>query len=216
VLTLERELLSDALQARLRTGAWKATNMRLIERALTAGDKVVEVGSGFGYCTQVIARQAAPGGVVVGFEPNPLLYQIANQRNEDSPGTLILPVAVGTERGMCRIDGPQREPWRCTITPDPNGRIHMHSLTSDILGGTTKFTALVMDAEGAEHDLLTVDVAKLGIKTIICEVHGTDADVSLLVDRMRGCGWRLEAKSKRDSWDNVCVWWTRKKRKAKP
>lgn len=210
MLTLEREILSDELQTRLRTGAWKANNIRMIERALRPGDHVVEIGSGLGYCTQVIARTVNPGGVVVGFEPNPLLYEIASRRNADSPATLVLPVAVGVERGMCRIDGPRREPWRCTITPDKQGRIHMHGLATDVLNGKNHFRALVMDAEGAEHDLLPgVPVADHGIETIICEVHGTDTDVRYLCEYMASDGWQQKARSRRDSWDNVCVWWTR-------
>lgn len=213
--TLEREILPDELRERLRTGAWKANNIRLLEQALTAGDKVVEIGSGLGVCTQVIARLVAPDGVVIGFEPNPILYQIAQRRTEDAEHTIIIPAAVGLTRTMCSISGPQREPWRCELLPDPVGRVPMHSLATDVLGGTTTYNALVLDAEGAEHSLLRVDVASLGIKTVVCEVHGDDRDVKDACALMADAGWKIEARTRRDSWDNVSVWWTRKKERKR-
>jgi len=77
----------------------------LFQRFIGSGSVVLDIGANIGAHTVPLAQLVGDGGVVVAFEPQPVLHQIlsANLVINSIPNALTYAMALGNEEGECLI-----------------------------------------------------------------------------------------------------------------
>ena len=79
--------------------------LSLLSQFVGAGDIVLDVGAGCGIRTVPLANLTGPSGVVVAFEPQPMLYKTlcANTVLNSLPNVLTYAMALGACEGECQL-----------------------------------------------------------------------------------------------------------------
>ena len=68
-------------------GTYEAEEINLMQKFLTPGQVIVDVGANAGYLTRFFARSTGPGGKVLAFEPNPLIFPLLRQNMAQLPAS---------------------------------------------------------------------------------------------------------------------------------
>lgn len=86
-------------------GEFSAGELGIFEQIVAPGSVVLDIGANLGAHTVPLARLTGPSGVVVAFEPQRILFQIlcGNLAMNSLTNVFAHPVALGRERGSCRI-----------------------------------------------------------------------------------------------------------------
>ncbi|RFB81127.1 FkbM family methyltransferase [Methylovirgula sp. 4M-Z18] len=170
---LAPEEVSPVIWQALTSGAYEAKEARSIQRAIKPGDRVLELGSGIGIITSLIAK--IPNVTVWAFEANPATVLLA--RRVIAANNLE---NVTLSEGILSVGTPQtftfyvrRDLWMSSTDRDQGpyeAEIALTSMDIDTVVKQNGINVLVMDIEGAERDLLRR--ARLdGVERIFLELH---------------------------------------------
>ncbi len=172
-LDLAREEVSPVIWKALEDGSYEAKEARSILKAIKPGDRVLELGSGIGIITSIIA--GIKDVSVWAFEANPgtaaLAARVIKANCADN---------VTFSQGLLTAHAPHVHPfyvrkdlWMSSMDENQGpyeDRIEIPSENIDEFIARHQINALVMDIEGAEHDLLQ-NAALIGIERIFVELH---------------------------------------------
>lgn len=170
---IRRQEVSDEIWQSLRSGEYEANEAYRVRRAIRPGDRVLELGSGLGVITSIIA--AIDGVRVWSFEADPSTVRLARRVIEaNCNGNVVLAngiLAAGPSRSVAFY---QREDfWMSSIyaRQGPYERVvEIETRDLDTFVKQHRINALVMDIEGAELEL--VQQADLpGVERVFLELH---------------------------------------------
>jgi FkbM family methyltransferase len=165
--------VSDVIWSALQDGSYEAKEARWAVKAVRPNDRILELGSGIGVITSLLA--GVEGARVMAFEANPYTVRLAervisaNNRNN-----------VELEHGLLTA-GPSRDftfyvredLWMSSLIKHQGpyiDTIQVKSSNIDEVITRADIDLVVMDIEGAELDLLTR--AKLpGVERVFLEFH---------------------------------------------
>ena len=149
-LPLSSDEVSPVIWQALTDGSYEAKEARSVLKAIKPGDRVLELGSGIGIITSIIA--GIEDVSVWAFEANPSTAALAER---------VIKANFRRDLWMSSMDenqGPYEK------------RIEISSANIDEFIASRGITALVMDIEGAERDLLgRADLS--GVERIFVELH---------------------------------------------
>ena len=86
-------------------GEWCEGEVELLSRLISAGSVVVDIGANIGSHTVPLAKRVAPGGQIIAFEPQRIIFQqlCANIAVNGLTNVVCRPQAVGSAPGVARI-----------------------------------------------------------------------------------------------------------------
>ncbi|MEL4377750.1 FkbM family methyltransferase [Brucella cytisi] len=165
--------VSPVIWQALMSGSYEAKEARSIFKAVKPGDRVLELGSGIGIITSIIAKIADVS--VWAFEANPSTAALA-QRVIDANGINN----VVLSQGILTAGEPRsfrfyvrRDLWMSSMDENQGPYEHAMELSStniDEFIARHGINVLVMDIEGAEHHLLQ-NADLMGVERIFLELH---------------------------------------------
>lgn len=173
LLPLSPDEVSPVIWQALKDGSYEAKEARSVARAIRDGDRVLELGSGIGVITSVIAR--IPGVSVWAFEANPSTARLAERVLEANRASNVrfcqgLLTAGQPESHIFYV---RRDLWMSSMDENQGPyehRIQIASENIDEFIHRHRINVLVMDIEGAERDLLS-DADLHGVERIFVELH---------------------------------------------
>jgi len=173
VVPIEPGEVSPVIWQALSSGSYEAKEARTIKKAVKASDRVLELGSGIGIITSLIARISDVA--VWAFEANPATASLA-RRVLDANGhdnvVLSQGILSAGETGTFRFYV-RKDLWMSSMDENQGPYESTISITStniDQFIADHGINVLVMDIEGAERDLLKQ--AELpGVERIFLELH---------------------------------------------
>jgi len=165
--------VSPIIWQALTSGSYEAKEARSIFKAVKPGDRVLELGSGIGIITAIIAKIADVS--VWAFEANPSTAALA-RRVVDANGleNVVLSQGILTAGEPCSFRFyVRRDLWMSSMDENqgPYERvIELSSTNIDEFIARNAINVLVMDIEGAERELLqSADLT--GVERIFLELH---------------------------------------------
>lgn len=196
------DVITPAIADALTSGAYEAEEARIVTRALKSHDRVLEIGSGLGFVTTLIARDPRVASLMA-VEADPRLARRA-------AATLALNGCTGAETinavlapeassGDMAVFYQRPDFWMSSMfeTDVPYDRIvNVPVLSLNEMLRDRAITCIVCDIEGGEVDLLKgADLA--GVDRIIVELHDHVtglSGVSDLFDTMRRKGFAYDPR----------------------
>lgn len=165
--------VSPVIWQALSDGSYEAKEARSVLKAIRPGDRVLELGAGIGIITSIIA--GIEGVSVWAFEANPATAALAERVIGTNCGDNVV-----FSQGLLTADGPKaysfyvrKDLWMSSMDENQGPyekRIEISSENIDDFIARHGITALVMDIEGAERDLLgRADLS--GVERIFVELH---------------------------------------------
>ncbi len=207
---------SDARALGMKT--YECLELALIRESILLDDVVVEIGAGFGITTSVLAT--ITHGRVLACEPNRinrLIAQMNLRRNRLK--CVMLPCGLGYDArartqgyGMgarLRVRSTSGMWWPLGVRVAT-----FRSLLENVSNRGWRATAVVVDAEGAEHQLFCEEgafIRRIGLK-IVAEVHclecGSETERGTLqyFKLLQGDGWQVRGVAA----ESTSGGWTRK------
>lgn len=165
--------VSSVIWQALISGDYEAKEARLVIKAVQPGDRVLELGSGIGVITSIIAK--IEGTSVWAFEANPstaVLGQRVIEANQLDNVVFSQGLLTSGEPRTFRFYV-REDLWMSSMDEKQGTYEEVIEVTSANIDGFIsqhRINALVMDIEGAERDLL--QHAELpGIERIFLELH---------------------------------------------
>ena len=165
--------VSPVIWQALTSGSYEAKEARSIFKAVKPGDRVLELGSGIGIITSVIAM--IPDVTVWAFEANPSTAALARRVIDANDLDNVM-----LSQGILTAGGPRsfrfyvrRDLWMSSMDENqgPYERaIELSSINIDEFVSRHGINVLVMDIEGAERDLLQ-NADLTGVDRIFLELH---------------------------------------------
>jgi FkbM family methyltransferase len=178
------EWTTPTLRASFESGSYEGLEAAIVETAVGAEDRVVEIGCGTGFITTIAART---GAQVWAYDANPRLVDIARATLERN-GVTASVTAATLQRAPTAQTVPfyvHRDFWTSSLAPAPGAeRIEVHVLdfTAEIMAH--RASCLIVDIEGAEVDLLTGPIPDC-VEKVCVECHpdatGSDAIRAMLM-----------------------------------
>lgn len=168
-----RQEVSDEIWNALRSGEYEANEARRVRRAIRPGDRVLELGSGLGVITSIIA--AIDGVFVWSFEADPETVRLARRVIDTNCGANVILangiLAAGPARSVAFY---QRADFWMSSTFARQGPyervVEVETGNIDAFIKQHRINALVMDIEGAELELLQhADLP--GVERVFLELH---------------------------------------------
>jgi FkbM family methyltransferase len=169
------------------TGRYEDATVAVMQRTLSPGDAVVDVGANVGYLTLVAARQVGPTGTVTAFEPLPQAREwlIRNVRLNGFENVVVRGEAVCDREGTTALSvGPRHHTSTSSIVQVSAGgqSVAVQCVRlDDVVDGNANLRLLKVDVEGAEHLVLEGGRATLSRQapTILIELN-SQAPIDLL------------------------------------
>jgi len=135
-------------------GEWWESEVELLSRLVGPGSVVVDIGANIGSHSIPLARRVAPGGRLIAFEPQRIVFQqlCANVALNGLTNVTCRPEAVGSARGVARI--PALDPRQdfnfggIRLRSDDKGE-HVAVISLDDFG-LSKCDLIKIDVEGME------------------------------------------------------------------
>jgi FkbM family methyltransferase len=170
---LSSDEVSTVIWQALTNGSYEAKEAKWVYKAVRLNDRVLELGTGIGIITSLIAK--VPGVRVWSFEANPSTVALAHRViNANNLGNVVL------SQGLLAAGEPRmipfyirRDLWMSSMDKNqgPYQReISLVSINIDRFIADHAINVLVMDIEGAERDLLERS-ALPGIERVFLELH---------------------------------------------
>ena len=172
-IPLDPAEISPVVWQALSSGTYEAKEARWVRNALRRHDNVLELGTGLGVLTSLIA--AVDGVHVWSFEANPLSARLARRvvnANKLENVTLAQGIlTAGPPRDFAFYV--RRDMWMSSLLEQQGPYETTITITSaniDAFISQHKIDVVVMDIEGAERDLL-IDAELPGVERIFLELH---------------------------------------------
>ncbi|PSH60928.1 FkbM family methyltransferase [Phyllobacterium sophorae] len=165
--------VSPVIWQALTSGRYEAKEAKWVFKAVRPNDRVLELGTGIGIITSLIAK--VPGVRVWSFEANPSTAALAHRViSANDLGNVFLYQGILTAGEPCILPFYVREDlWMSSmdISQGPFQReISLVSTNIDEFIADHAISVLVMDIEGAERDLL-IRSELPGVERIFLELH---------------------------------------------
>ncbi|MFQ0814596.1 FkbM family methyltransferase [Brucella anthropi] len=165
--------VSPVIWQALTGGSYEAKEARSIFKAVKPGDRVLELGSGIGIITSIIAK--IPDMRVWAFEANPSTAALARRViDANDLDNVVLSQGILTAGEPCSFRFyVRRDLWMSSMDENQGPYEHAIELSSaniDAFILRNGINVLVMDIEGAERDLLQ-NADLTGIERIFLELH---------------------------------------------
>jgi FkbM family methyltransferase len=165
---------ANAIGKRLRDGLFKGTyeqpERELVRAALTPNDRVLEIGGGIGFVSLLCAKICGPQNVLT-YEANPAMAKVIQHNYELNALTPNLRSRAITAKGGDITFFVNDNIISSSVHERKDGRAQ--TVPADALDeiiAEWKPTALVMDIEGAETNVLAQSNLS-GVQKIIVELH---------------------------------------------
>jgi FkbM family methyltransferase len=165
--------VSPVIWQALTNGSYEAKEARSIFKAIRPGDRVLELGSGIGIITSIIAK--IEDVRVWAFEANPSTAVLAQRVIEANRLDNVI-----FSQGLLTCGEPhtrrffvRRDLWMSSMDKNQGpyeSEIELATADIDMFITRHRINALVMDIEGAERDLLQ-NAELPGIERIFLELH---------------------------------------------
>lgn len=169
-LALDHPSLSPKMKFNLRLGHYEAHEQVLLRKCLRQTDRVLEIGAGIGFLSNLAAR-IVPSQNITAVEANPDLIDLI-KRNQKLNGVEFLVVNGVLGKGSDRRDfyvTPNF--WASGLAPIQGAhKISVPQLDFQEFLLQTAPNVLVIDIEGGEGELLE-GVTLPGVRTVIIELH---------------------------------------------
>ncbi|MBD0866097.1 MAG: FkbM family methyltransferase [Rhodobacteraceae bacterium] len=170
-LPTDRAMVPKPVRNGIFIGDYENTEARMVQAALTDGDRVLEIGTGIGFISVLCAKICGPDRVW-SFEANPAvkpLIQKTYQLNGVTPKLHIK--AVTTDGTPLTFFAADNLISSSKFDRSCSGRwVNVDSVPFANVMRDHQPTVVVMDTEGAEVDLLT-DADLAGLRCLILETH---------------------------------------------
>ena len=174
VKLLTHRIQSHAVVTSILRGSYEAAEASSLQGWLQTEDRVLELGTGFGFVTSLAAK-AVKSGEVLSFEANPYMVELAHE-------TLKLNNVTNVEVRQGIVTESTGEIafylsphfWESSLTPNPNwDQITVPASNLEEVLTSFQPTAVIMDIEGGEYDLLKSDAwdKALSIQKLSIEFH---------------------------------------------
>ena len=165
--------VSPVIWRALKNGSYEAKEAKWVFTAVRPNDRVLELGSGIGVITSLIAK--VPGIQVWSFEANPSTAALAHRViSANNLGNVVLSQGILTAGEPCTLPFYVREDlWMSSMDKNQGPyqcEISLASINIDDFIADHEINVLVMDIEGAERDLLQKSELS-GIERVFLELH---------------------------------------------
>lgn len=196
------DVITPTIAKALSTGAYEAEEARIVARALKPRDRVLEIGSGLGFVSTLIARDDRVISLIA-VEADPRLAKRAASTlllNDCADAEVINAVmAPEAATGDMAVFYQRPDFWMSSMieTDVPYERaVHVPVMPLNEVLRDRAITCIVCDIEGGEVDLLSgADLA--GVDRIVVELHDHItglSGVSRLFDIMRRKGFTYDPR----------------------
>ena len=190
--------LSRSIRSQIFKGVYEQPERRLVQEYLRPGDRVLEIGCGIGLVSLVATRVCGEGNVF-SYEANPVMEETirSNYRLNGWQPNLFMKAITADGRRL-RFFRQQNVLSSSLIDRDMGGEeIEVESVAINDAIAAHRPTAVVMDVEGAEEEILPVaDLS--GVRVLILELHPHiigEEKVNGLVKGLEEQGFALREKS---------------------
>lgn len=169
-LHLDHPALSPRMKFNLRLGHYEAHEQVLLRTCLMPTDRVLEVGAGVGFLSN-LAAQTVPSDQITAVEANPdLIDLIEKNKSLNDTSFRVINAVLGQGDGT-RDFYVTENFWASGLAPIEGAKkISVPQIDFSALLGDVDPTVLVIDIEGGEADLLS-DIALPNVTTAIVELH---------------------------------------------
>jgi FkbM family methyltransferase len=196
------DVITPTIAEALSTGAYEAEEARIVARALKPRDRVLEIGSGLGYVSTLIARDDRVIALTA-VEADPRLAKraAATLRLNNCASAEVLNAVLAPEASMGDSAMFYQRPdfWMSSMieTDVPYDRaVNVPVLALNEMLRTRAITCIVCDIEGGELELLKgADLS--GVDRVVVELHDHItglSGVSNLFDIMRRKGFSYDPR----------------------
>ncbi|MCK0168725.1 FkbM family methyltransferase [Jannaschia sp. S6380] len=173
-LDVPRALLTSSIRRRLESGDYEKFEAASARRLVQAGNRVLELGTGAGFVTNVCAMAAGPANVVT-VEANPDLLPVIrrNLRLNGNAAATVLHGAVGGHDAGATLAFRQSPAFWASAIADGTGRgpeIEVPVLRLPDLLAEYRPAVVIMDIEGAEADLFDAPWPD-HVQAVLMELH---------------------------------------------
>lgn len=165
--------VSPLIWKSILNGQYEAKEVRHVREILRPGDRVLELGSGLGVTTSIMAK--IPEVQIWSFDANPHMIKLARRiakANGVNNATITHGLLSGGEPSM-HVFYIRRDFWMSSLIESQGPYdtiISVKSSNLDEFISTNSINVLVMDIEGAERDLL-ITTRLEGIDRVFLELH---------------------------------------------
>jgi FkbM family methyltransferase len=172
-LPIQSSDVSEAIWSALSCGTYEAKEAYWVTKAVHAGDRILELGTGLGVIAVILAAQTDVH--VSAFDANPEIVQLA-QRVADANGRANISISHGLMTAGPPREFPfylRKDFWMSSLFKHqgPYERITtIMSTNIDEFIASTGITLLVMDIEGGEYDLFK-EAELPGVERVFLELH---------------------------------------------
>jgi FkbM family methyltransferase len=176
-------------------GEYSEGEVELFRQCLRPGDVAIDVGANLGAHTLPLARLVGPGGIVIAFEPQRILFQIlcGNVALNEIPNVHALPFGVGRAGGSTKVPALDYRGAN-NFGGIALGGAQGEDVTVVALDqlGLARVKLIKIDVEGMELDVLVGAKATLARCRPILYVENDRADKSeALVAQLQEEGYRM-------------------------
>ncbi|MEH6360230.1 MAG: FkbM family methyltransferase [Amylibacter sp.] len=171
-------VISERMRNLIERGRYEIGEVRMLQKVLRKGDKVLELGAGVGLISSIAAQITGPENVIA-VEANPNLIPVIKETHSLN-GLKNLEVLNGigvSDTTSQKVSFYLREDfWASSLTrpvrrdKSPWTEVQVSQINLNSLIEKQKTNVLVMDIEGAELDLL-YGLNLASINTIVVELH---------------------------------------------
>ncbi|MGN8019589.1 FkbM family methyltransferase [Phyllobacterium sp. 22229] len=172
-IPIDSQEVSPTIWAALTKGDYEAREVHLVTHAVQPNDRVLELGTGLGVVTSIMAR--VEGTYIWSFDANPstahLAARVIEANGHENVELTTGVLTAGTPKRFKFYI--RRDLWMSSVYEHQGP----YESTLDVISGDIdQFVAkhainvVVMDIEGAEHGLL-IDAALPGVERVFVELH---------------------------------------------
>ena len=181
-------------------GAYEYSERYLIRKWLPRDCDVVELGASIGVVSREILNRIAGRHRLVAVEASEELARLAELnigfRHPTSRWHVLCCAVAYTADEVYFNAGQEHVAGRIVTTPQGDGgltsKVKARTLSSIISQCSVGEYSLVMDVEGAEHELIAHDKEALSkCRCIIAELHGNSKDKAVFCEAMTSIGMRI-------------------------
>jgi FkbM family methyltransferase len=161
-------------------GSWEPEVVRSIQRHVTPGMKVLDIGAQSGFYSLLLSRLIGPEGVVFAFEPLPANYRILeeNVSLNNISNIVVIREAASDQSGEISFEFPHGDPSLVAgpiLEGDNLGTFQVPSMSLDAFARQTGHHVqfIKMDVEGAETAVLrgAIQTLRTFHPPMIVELH---------------------------------------------
>jgi FkbM family methyltransferase len=174
-VSLLDEHIVPEIRRQIYLGEYEVPEITAARKLLRDGDKVLELGTGLGIVTAIIARNVGVSGKIRTFEANPRLLEPARKlflrnaiHNVEAVHGVLIP---GTTEGTRTFHFAKNFPEGSLRLPaDAQGAVEVSAIPLAQVISSFRPDVLVCDIEGAEAELIPALDAS-GLRAAVIELH---------------------------------------------